>query len=153
MGGAALCGLLGVSALDNGSLPLMIALALMFLLTASAQWGRGGRDLVRMVPPALSFPGTIITLGAIGLVIPLTSRAAAICLTILLVALFPANVRAARENLTILGRPAPRLMLRGATHCCSSQPWFSLPQTSFFCAVVSVEAEPLPTEMMHQPGG
>jgi uncharacterized membrane protein len=50
----------------------------------------------------------------VGLLIPLTTRAAAICLAILLVGMFPANMRAARERLTILGRPAPGLVVRGA---------------------------------------
>jgi len=58
--------------------------------------------------------GVLEILGGVGLLIPLTAHAAAICLAILLVALFPANVRAAREGLTILGRPAMRLPLRRA---------------------------------------
>ena len=114
-----LAGFLGVSALDNWNLPLRIALFLMFLLAASAHWGRGRTDLIRMVPPAFPFPATIITiagvleiLGAVGLLIPRTTRAAAVCLAILLVAMFPANIRAAREHLTMLGRPATGLVLR-----------------------------------------
>ena len=112
-----LAGFLGVSTLDNWNLPLRIALFLMFLLAASAHWGRGRTDLIRMVPPA--FPAIIITitgvleiLGAVGLLIPITTRAAAVCLAILLVAMFPANIRAAREHLTMLGRPATGLVLR-----------------------------------------
>ena len=114
-----LAGFLGVSALDNWNLPLRIALFVMFLLAASAHWGRGRTDLIRMVPPAFPFPATIITitgvleiLGAVGLLIPITTRAAAVCLAILLMAMFPANIRAARERLTILGRPATGLTLR-----------------------------------------
>jgi uncharacterized membrane protein len=91
----------------------------MFLLAASPHWGRGRTDLIRMVPPAFPFPATIITitgvleiLGAVGLLIPRTTRAAAVCLAILLMAMFPANIRAARERLTILGRPATGLVLR-----------------------------------------
>src|SRR5580704_10019075 len=102
-------------------MPLRIALFLMFLLTASAHWGRGRPDLIRMVPPAFPAPATIITitgvleiLGAVGLLIPLTTRLAAICLAVLLAAMFPANMRAARERLTILARPAPGLAVRGA---------------------------------------
>jgi uncharacterized membrane protein len=112
-------GLLGAAALDSWNLPLRIALCVMFLLTASAHWGRGRTDLIRMVPAAFPAPATIIAitgvleiLGAIGLLIPLTARAAAICLAILLVAMFPANIRAAREHLTMLGRPAPGVALR-----------------------------------------
>jgi uncharacterized membrane protein len=42
----------------------------------------------------------------------MTATVAAVCLAVLLVALFPANVRAAREDLTIGGRPATPLPLR-----------------------------------------
>ena len=56
--------------------------------------------------------GLLEILGAIGLLIPMTARAASICLALLLVAIFPANVRAARQNLTIGGRPPTPLPLR-----------------------------------------
>ncbi|HXN48942.1 MAG TPA: hypothetical protein VN893_19985 [Bryobacteraceae bacterium] len=112
-------GLLGVAALDNWNLPLRLALFLMFLVTASAHWGKGRPDMIRMVPPAFPSAATIISvtgvleiLGAVGLVVPITARAAAACLATLLVAMFPANVRAAREQLTILGRPATALAIR-----------------------------------------
>ncbi|HEV2326969.1 MAG TPA: DoxX family membrane protein [Terracidiphilus sp.] len=112
-------GLLGVSALNQVNLPLRIALALMFFLTASAHWGKGRQDLIPMVPPVFPRPALLVSitgvleiLGAIGLLIPITARPAAICLAVLLIALFPANVRAARHRLTILGRPVPSLVLR-----------------------------------------
>jgi len=114
-------GLLGVTVLNNWDLPLRVALFLMFLVTASAHWGRGRADLVRMVPPAFPRAGAIVTitglleiLGAVGMLFPVTARAAAICLAILLVAMFPANIRAARERLTIMGRPAASVPVRGA---------------------------------------
>jgi uncharacterized membrane protein len=114
-------GFLGIAPLNNVDLPLRIALFLMFLLTASAHWGRGRPDLIRMVPPIFPNASTLVTLtgvleilGAIGLLLPFTPRLAAICLAILLIALFPANIRAAREHLTILGRPAPGLAVRSA---------------------------------------
>ena len=114
-------GLAGVAALDNGDLPLRMALFLVFLVTASAHWGRGRADLIRMVPPAFPRAAAIVTvtgvleiLGAVGLLVPVTARAAAICLAILLVALFPANIRAARERLTIMGRPAASVAVRSA---------------------------------------
>jgi uncharacterized membrane protein len=112
-------GLLGVTGLNNLDLPLRIALFLMFLVTASAHWGKGRPDLIRMVPPAFSRPDVLVSvtgvfeiLGATGLLVSATAAPAAVCLAILLVALFPANIRAAREHLTILGRPAPGLFLR-----------------------------------------
>jgi len=89
-------GLLGITVLNNLELPLRIALCLMFLLTASAHWGRGRPDLIRMVPPAFSNAGLLVAitgvleiLGAIGLPLPWTARLAAGCLAILLLALFP----------------------------------------------------------------
>jgi uncharacterized membrane protein len=107
-------GFLGVTALNNADLPLRGGLFLMFLVAASAHWGRGRADLIRMVPTALPRAGLLVSvtgvleiLGAIGLMFSATARLAAVCLAILLLALFPANVRAARESLTILGRPAP----------------------------------------------
>jgi uncharacterized membrane protein len=112
-------GWIGVSAIDNADLPLRIALCLMFLLTASAHWGRGRSDLIRMVPLMLpkaellvTFTGCLEILGTIGLVVPVTARLAAVCLAILLVALFPANVRAAHMRLMIFGRPVPSLIPR-----------------------------------------
>lgn len=70
-------GFAAVTALDNWNAPLRIALAVMFLVTASAHWGRGRADLIRMVPPAFPAPATLVTaagvleiLGALGLVIP-----------------------------------------------------------------------------------
>lgn len=128
-------GLVGVAALDNWDLPLRLALFLMFLVTASAHWGKGRADLIRMVPPAfpraaaiVSVTGMLEVLGAVGLLVPATVRAAAICLAILLVAMFPANIRAAREKLTIMGRPAASVAVRGAI------------QVIFVAALVAVAA-------------
>jgi uncharacterized membrane protein len=116
-----LTGFLGVTVLNNWNLPLRLALCLMFMVAASAHWGRGRPDLIRMVPTALPAPGMLVTItglleiaGAVGLLLPQTARAAAICLAVLLTALFPANVRAARYGFTILGRPAMGVAVRGA---------------------------------------
>lgn len=116
-----IAGLLGVTALNQVDLPLRIALALMFFLTASAHWGKGRTDLIQMVPSVLPRPAFLVSitgvleiLGAIGLLIPITARPAAVCLAVLLIALFPANVRAARRRLTILGRPVPKILLRSS---------------------------------------
>src|SRR5262245_58375430 len=74
---------------------LRVSLAGMFLLTASAHWGRRHPDLVRMVPRNLPRPELLVTLtgiceilGAIGLLLPLFARWAAIGLTLLLIAGF-----------------------------------------------------------------
>jgi len=98
---------------------LRIALCAMFLLTASAHWGRRRADLIRMVPAALPRPDVLVTftgiceiLGAIGVLIPSVAPYAAIGLTLLLLAIFPANVRAAREQLTIGGTAATPIVAR-----------------------------------------
>jgi uncharacterized membrane protein len=114
-------GAAGVQALAGWLAPLRFALAGMFLLTASAHWGKRRPDLVRMVPPRFPRPELLVTLtgvlellGAIGLLLPRTAGAAAAGLALLLVALFPANVHAARARLTLAGRPVPALGLRTA---------------------------------------
>jgi uncharacterized membrane protein len=116
-----LAGQLGVTIFQHISTVLRTALALMFVLTASAHWGKRRPDLIRMLPPQFPRPDLLVTIsgmleiaGAIGLLIPSTATAAAICLALLLVALFPANVHAARENLTIAGQPVPGIMMRTA---------------------------------------
>ena len=98
---------------------LRIALAAMFLLTASAHWGKRRDDLIRMVPAALPRPDLLVTvtgiceiLGAAGLLISRVAPAAAFGLTLLLIALFPANIRASRQAITIGGRPPTPLPVR-----------------------------------------
>ena len=112
-------GAAGVALFNNWIWCLRGALAVMFLLTASAHWGRQRADLIAMVPRAFRRPdlmvsatGVLEILGAVGLLIPATAPVAAACLAMLLIALFPANIRAAREGLTIGGRPATALPLR-----------------------------------------
>lgn len=119
-----LAGILGIATLNNTNLPLRMALASMFLLTASAHWGKRRADLVRMVPPSFPNPGLLVTLtgilellGAAGLLIPQTARLAAASLFLLLLALFPANIHAAREKLTIDGKPVPSLLPRTIIQC------------------------------------
>jgi uncharacterized membrane protein len=98
---------------------LRVALCAMFLLTASAHWGKRRADLIRMVPATfpradlmVTFTGVCEILGAIGLLIPVVAPYAAAGLTLLLLAIFPANVRAAREKLTIAGTPATPIVAR-----------------------------------------
>jgi uncharacterized membrane protein len=112
-------GLLGWSYFESWHPSLQGAVAVMFLLTASAHWGKRRNDLIRMVPASFPKPDWIVTAtglleiaGAVGILYPATSRAASVCLAVLLVAMFPANVRAAREKLTIGGKPTPKLLVR-----------------------------------------
>ena len=112
---------------------LRLALSGMFLLTASAHWGRRRPDLVRMVPAGLPQRERLVTLtgiaeiaGAVGLLIPAVARPAATGLALLLVAVFPANVHAARHRVAIAGRPALPLLPR------------TLIQVAFLAATVAV---------------
>jgi uncharacterized membrane protein len=99
---------------------LRFALAVMFLFTAATHFLPATRpDLVRMVPPALSYPEHLVTLtgilegaGAVGLLIPRLTSLAAYCLMALLIAMFPANAYAAMAGLEIAGREASPLIWR-----------------------------------------
>ena len=105
---------------DSWSDALRIGLAAMFVFTAASHFHpRTRSDLIRMVPTSLPAPAAMVTatgvlelLGAIGLLVPHARTAAAYGLIALLVAMFPANVRAAREELTIAGRRATPLTWR-----------------------------------------
>lgn len=112
-------GLLGVAFFAGWYTPLRFALAGMFALTASAHWGKRRPDLLRMVPPRFGNAATLVTLtgilellGVVGLLIPGTARFAAAGLTLLLLAMFPANVHAARSSGTLDGKPVMGLWLR-----------------------------------------
>jgi uncharacterized membrane protein len=103
----------------NWQLSLRAALGVMFLLTASAHWGRRRPDLIRMVPIGLGNAGLWVTLTgigelliAIGLQVQRAALLTAIAAALLLMCIFPANVKAAREKLTIGGRPVPPLATR-----------------------------------------
>jgi uncharacterized membrane protein len=105
---------------DSWTNALRIALAAMFLFTAVSHFHPRTRpDLIRMVPASLPAPGMLVTvtgvlelLGAIGLLVPGALPWAAYGLIALLVAMFPANVHAAREGLIVAGRRATPLLWR-----------------------------------------
>jgi uncharacterized membrane protein len=112
-------GALGVRPLRSPFLALRFAVGAMFLLTASAHFNAYRPDLVRMVPPGFQDPELMVTLtgiaeiaGAVGLLVPRLAPFAAAGLTLLLLALFPANLHAAREGLTVGGRPAMAILPR-----------------------------------------
>ncbi len=97
-----------------------IGLSAMFVFTAVSHFHPRIRpDLIRMVPASLPAPALLVSvtgilelLGAIGLLVPLTRSAAAYALAILLIAMFPANIRAARAHLPVAGRRATPLPWR-----------------------------------------
>jgi uncharacterized membrane protein len=118
---ARLTGFLGVDALDWQT-SLRIGLAAMFLVTGMVHFVPKFRDdMIRMVPENLPRPAALVAAtgvlelaGAAGLLIPATAPAAAICLALLLVAMFPANVSAARRGIPLAGKPATPLGIRTA---------------------------------------
>jgi uncharacterized membrane protein len=110
---------LGVSTLASWQASARYALVVMFGMTASAHFTGMKHDLERMVPRIFPRPMCIVYLtglfeflGAAGLLVSELRSVAGICLIVLLVAMFPANVRAARERLNLRGKPATALWLR-----------------------------------------
>jgi uncharacterized membrane protein len=102
---------------------LRAALGVMFLLTASAHWGKRRPDLIRMVPKGIGNAGLWVSVTGvaelaitIGLQVPHLARWTAGAAILMLCCLFPANIKAAREHLTIQQRPVlpvvPRLLLQ-----------------------------------------
>ncbi|MBU9763207.1 hypothetical protein FR943_05025 [Mycobacterium sp. TNTM28] len=97
-------GLLGVDYLDSWPKAIAVGLAAMFVMTGVAHFVDPlRRDMIAIVPPALPAPAALVTVtgvlelaGAAGLLYPPTRVAAAVCLLVLMLAMFPANVYAAR---------------------------------------------------------
>jgi uncharacterized membrane protein len=112
-------GALGMESMDSWLASTRAGLAVMFAFTGAAHFNRMRGDLIRMVPPRLPQPAALVTLtgalelgGAIGLFVPAVSRWAAIGLALLLVAMFPANIHAARSGVPLGGRRATPLVIR-----------------------------------------
>jgi uncharacterized membrane protein len=101
---ARLIGWLGVDYVDSWPQAVAVGLAVMFVMTGVAHFVPAmRRDMIAIVPPRLPAPGLLVTitgvlelLGAAGLLYPPTRVAAAVCLLLLMVVMFPANVYAAR---------------------------------------------------------
>ena len=100
---ARLVGWLGVDYTDGWPQAIAVGLAVMFTMTGFAHFVGLRRDMIAIVPPRLPAPGLLVTitgilelLGAVGLLYPPTRVAAAVCLFLLMLAMFPANVNAAR---------------------------------------------------------
>jgi uncharacterized membrane protein len=96
------------------------ALAVMFCCTGAAHFGPMRTDLEKMVPPWVPNPkravwvtGLLEILGALGLLLPETRRLAGICLIAFLIAVFPANVHAAKSDVKVGERPVTPLWIRG----------------------------------------
>jgi len=112
-------GTVGIEMLDSWPAATRAGIAAMLLATSSAHFTNLRDDLAKMIPPGVPNPGLVVTvtgllevLGAIGLMIPATRTAAAWALIVFFVAVFPANVRAARQGIALGDRPVTRLWLR-----------------------------------------
>jgi uncharacterized membrane protein len=114
-----LLGFAGVAMLDSWLVSARVALATMFVFTAMAHFTRMKNDLIAMVPPSLPRPDLLVFAtgiaefaGAVGLLIPATTFWAACGLIVLMAAMLPANISAARRGVLLRGRQATPLWLR-----------------------------------------
>ncbi|HLU28650.1 MAG TPA: hypothetical protein VKZ65_09445 [Glycomyces sp.] len=115
-------GFLGLAHFDSWPPSVAVGVCCMFLLTGAVHFVPSFREwMVEMVPPRLPAPGLLVTVtgvlelaGAIGVLVPATRTAAGICLALLLLAMFPANVHAAREGVLMRGAPATPVPRRAA---------------------------------------
>ncbi|MDT5360418.1 MAG: hypothetical protein QOC69_2180 [Mycobacterium sp.] len=101
---ARVVGWLGVDYVDSWPAAIAVGLAVMFVMTGVAHFVPGmRRGMIAIVPPRLPQPALLVTitgvlelLGAVGLLYPPTRVAAAACLFVLMLVMFPANVYASR---------------------------------------------------------
>jgi uncharacterized membrane protein len=112
-------GAAGVSLFASWIESARFALASMFVFTAVSHFAPMKRDLIAMVPPSLPRPdllilatGVLELAGAGGLLFEATRFWAACGLILLLAAMLPANVSAARRGIEIRGRRVTPLWLR-----------------------------------------
>lgn len=122
--GVRLAGHAGLVQVDSWPRALCFGLAAMLLLTASAHFGARRGDLIAMVPPPLPRPGMLVTVTglleagiAVGLLFAGAAPAAGAALAVLLIAMFPANVHAAREGVSVGGRPPMPTVPRALLQC------------------------------------
>ena len=109
-------GLVGVDYFESWPAAVRVGLAGMLLFASSAHFNRMQGDLVRMVPAWIPRPratviitGVLEWFGAVGLLIEATQRVAGWALILLFIALLPANIHAARGQMTLRGRPVTAL--------------------------------------------
>ena len=112
-------GWLGVKPLSSWRDAGRIALVVMFLFTGFSHFTSLKHDFAAMIPAPLPdglwviyLTGLFEIAGAIGLLIPRTRRVAGICLVLLLVGLFSANVNAALNEIPLRGEAATPLWIR-----------------------------------------
>jgi uncharacterized membrane protein len=112
-------GALGVQRLSSWREAGRGALVIMFLFTGFSHFSGLKHDFAAMIPAPLPndlwviyLTGAFEIAGAVGLLIPRTRRLAGICLVLLLVALFPANVNATINEIPLGGNAPTPLWVR-----------------------------------------
>ena len=112
-------GSLGVERLSSSREAGRIALVIMFLFTGFSHFSSLKHDFAAMIPAPLPndlwviyLTGVFEIAGAVGLLIPRTRRLAGICLVLLLVARFPANVNAIINGMPLGGSAPTSLRVR-----------------------------------------
>ena len=112
-------GLLGVERLSSWREAGRGALVIMFLFTGTSHFTSMKYDFAAMIPDPMPdglwviyLTGVFEIAGAIGLLLPQTRRLAGICLVLLLVAMFSANVNAALNEIPLGGQDPTPLWLR-----------------------------------------
>src|SRR5215510_6919612 len=95
------------------------ALATMFVFTAVSHFAPMRKDLIAMVPPSFPRPDVLVFVtgvmelaGAAGLLIKSTRFWAVCGLILLMLAMLPANISAARRGIELRGRRATPLWIR-----------------------------------------
>lgn len=112
-------GWLGVKRLSSWRDAARCAMVIMLLFTAASHFTSMKHDFAAMIPAPLPrglwvvyLTGVLEIAGAIGLLIPRFRKVAAICLVLLLIAMFPANVNAAINGIPLRGEAPTALWLR-----------------------------------------
>jgi len=112
-------GALGVRKFSCFREAALVALAVMFLFTGTTHFTDMKQDYLAMIPDPLPrtfwliyLTGVLEISGAVGLLVTALRRTASICLAVLLLAMFPANVHASLNEIPFRGQPPTALWLR-----------------------------------------
>jgi uncharacterized membrane protein len=112
-------GALGVKRFSSSREAGRGALVIMFLFTGFSHFSSLKHDFAAMIPAPLPndlwviyATGFFEIVGAVGLLVPRTRRLAGVCLMLLLVALFPANVNAIINGIPLGGNAPTPLWFR-----------------------------------------
>ncbi len=94
-------------------------LAILFIVAGIAHFTFLRKDFAQIVPPIFPYKDAIVLLtgvleilGGIGLLVPQTSRITGLALILYLIAVFPANMYGAQNQIPVLGKPHPSVWVR-----------------------------------------